>query len=162
MTLCQSLSGRKQTYRNIIHFPCCLIVNYRNAEIASGILCGCLPVLPQFFRHFVPKLVSKISTFRLGRSPLEKYKGASSTGRPAPWEEPYDPRLLQGPYLELGQLNRTLGPTTVIHGGKQDSMSDIQTNGQQARDESSQCSATEKEATNGQILGTVRVERSGF
>ena len=29
-----------------------------DAEIASGIICGCMPVLPQFFRHFLPKLKS--------------------------------------------------------------------------------------------------------
>ncbi|CAD6582658.1 MAG: hypothetical protein ASARMPREDX12_000997 [Alectoria sarmentosa] len=126
---------------------------WTSAEIASGILCGCLPVLPQFFHHLVPKMVAKISTFRLGKSLSKKFSSNSNTGRAAPWEEPFDPRLHQGTYLELGELDRTLGPSTVIHGGKQDSMADVQKNGKQARD-------TEKEPTDGRILRTVRVERS--
>ncbi|MCJ1458495.1 hypothetical protein MMC28_008868, partial [Mycoblastus sanguinarius] len=127
------------------------------AEIASGILCGCLPVLPQFFRHFLPKIASKISTFRQTKSPShisKKYGSSAHTGKTASWQDPYDPRLLQGNYLELGERDKTLGPSTTIHGGKQDSMSDIQKDWHYPGDESSQRSDTEKEAGNGQILKT--------
>lgn len=33
-------------------------------EISSGIVCGCMPTLPQFFRHFVPKITSRLSSGR--------------------------------------------------------------------------------------------------
>lgn len=133
------------------------------AEIASAIICGCLPVLPQFFHHYVPKLTSKISTYRQKKSPghISKHYGSSShTTKAGSWQDPYDPRLLQGNYLELEDRDRTLGPSTIIQGGKHDSVSDIQQKGKHPRDESSQCSDTEKEAADGQILKTVRVERS--
>lgn len=33
------------------------------AEISSGIICGCLPTLPRFFRHYAPKFKTIFKTF---------------------------------------------------------------------------------------------------
>ncbi|KAI4274159.1 MAG: hypothetical protein LQ337_004124 [Flavoplaca oasis] len=44
-------------------------------EIASGIVCSCLPVVPAFFRHYMPKLTSSF------KSSLEKVKGSRSGGQ---------------------------------------------------------------------------------
>lgn len=35
---------------------------HRVGELATGIVCGCLPVIPPFFRHFVPIIASKLSS----------------------------------------------------------------------------------------------------
>ena len=35
----------------------------RNGEIAGGLVCGCMPAIPQFFRHFVPKIKSVFSSY---------------------------------------------------------------------------------------------------
>ncbi|KAL8857491.1 MAG: hypothetical protein Q9178_005985 [Gyalolechia marmorata] len=44
-------------------------------EIASGMVCSCLPVVPAFFRHYMPKVTSSF------RSSLEKVKGSRSGGQ---------------------------------------------------------------------------------
>lgn len=36
----------------------------RVAEIAAGIVCGCMPVLPQFIRHFKTRVVSYYTSIR--------------------------------------------------------------------------------------------------
>jgi hypothetical protein len=33
----------------------------RNAELTSGLICACLPVVPAFFRHYVPKVRTTLS-----------------------------------------------------------------------------------------------------
>lgn len=33
----------------------------RIGETSSGIICGCMPTIPQFFRHFLPKITTKLS-----------------------------------------------------------------------------------------------------
>lgn len=49
--------------------------NNSDAEIASGIICGCMPVLPQFFRNFLPKLTS---TFVNSSAPYSRRSGHSA------------------------------------------------------------------------------------
>ena len=44
-------------------------------EIASGMVCSCLPVVPAFFRHYMPKLTSSF------KSSLGKVKGSRSGGQ---------------------------------------------------------------------------------
>ena len=95
------------------------LLKYSDAEIASGILCGCHPVLPQFFRHFVPKLVSKVSSSRIGKLFSKKDGSDSSSGKAVLKVEPSDPRTLRGTYLELSNWDTTTGSSTVIAGGKQ-------------------------------------------
>lgn len=36
-------------------------------EISGGIVCGCMPTLPQFFRHFIPKITSRLSSGRTNK-----------------------------------------------------------------------------------------------
>ena len=135
------------------------------AEIASGIICGCLPVVPQFFRIFVPKIASKITAIRQSKSSSQgsrKYGSSLRNGRAALWHDPHDPRLLQASYLELGQRDKISGPSTTISGGKQDRSSDVQRGGKYPWDESSQVSEVDEEAAGNKILKTVRVERSSF
>lgn len=103
-----------------------------------------------------------VSTSHLKRSLSKKYSSNSNNGRAASWEQPHGPRILQRTYLELGELDRSPGPSTFVHGGKQDSMSDSLRNEEHTRHESSQCSDIEREAVDGQILKTVRLERSSF
>lgn len=37
---------------------------FRYGEVAIGIVCGCMPVLPQFFRHLIPKVNQQLSYHR--------------------------------------------------------------------------------------------------
>ena len=98
-----------------------------------------------------------VSTSRIGKQLSKKYRSNPSSGRAVAWVEPYDPRLLQGNYLELGDLDRQTGPSTAIEGGKKDTIDESQRNKTNAG-QNDQCPDTEKEAASGQILKTVRVE----
>ena len=48
------------------------------AEVSSGIICGCLPVLPAFFRHFASKITF---TFNLYSPEIRTSKDNYSTDR---------------------------------------------------------------------------------
>ena len=74
------------------------------AEIASGLLCGCLPILPQFFRHFILKVTSRYKT--KGRT--SKTSAASISGKPLASSDGLDthPPLPQGNYLELDEQDK--------------------------------------------------------
>lgn len=84
------------------HFP------PRDAEIALGIMCSCMPILPRFFRHLVPKIKSRMSSYRQskggerGGSSAAASRGSiiisPTTTTTTPWEERYDDsRRLQSP-----------------------------------------------------------------
>lgn len=47
----------------------------RLGEISGGIICGCMPALPQFFRHFVPKITTALGAS--GRRKAAKYSASS-------------------------------------------------------------------------------------
>ena len=91
------------------------------AEIASGIVCGCLITMPHFFRHFAPKIASKLSLSRHSRS-----TGASKLAPFVPvraskvpdWSGAYESAATRGKddYMELGESNTWQGPaTTILH-----------------------------------------------
>ena len=103
-----------------------------------------------------------VSTSNLKRSLSKKYSSNWKNGRTASWEQPQGPRILQGTYLELGELGRSPGPSTFVHGGKQDSMSESPRNEEHTRHENSNFPDIEREAGDGQILKTVRLEKSSF
>ena len=42
--------------------------SYSLGEISSGIVCGCMPIIPQFIRHFYPKIRSQFSSRSLGNN----------------------------------------------------------------------------------------------
>lgn len=87
------------------HFP-------RDAEIALGIMCSCMPILPKFFRHLVPKIKSRLSSYR--RSKGERASSATSGGSisrtTTPWERYDDSRRLQSsspaPDIEMVSLGQ--------------------------------------------------------
>ncbi|KAJ4294075.1 hypothetical protein N0V90_007764 [Kalmusia sp. IMI 367209] len=64
---------------------------WAEAEITSGIICGCLPAVPAIFRHFVPKLKSSIGSRNTKRNM------ATSDVRGATDEDKYG----KGSYIEL-------------------------------------------------------------
>ena len=99
------------------------------AEITIGIVCSCLPALPSLFRHYVPKVTSRLRSSRAGKirssSTLAK-KGSifssrgTQTGRHR--HDSVDPRLLDGKYLELSERASQngvsdTGLTTKVEGG---------------------------------------------
>jgi hypothetical protein len=47
------------------------------AEISSGIICGCLPAVPLFFRHFVPRLRSTMGSLTGRKKTSASTKGTS-------------------------------------------------------------------------------------
>lgn len=93
-----------------------LIAICRDAEITAGIICGCMPVLPAFYRHVV-QVKSRFSSgrrtkdFRTSQNyrkskELSPSKSGPSVSNPrsivAPWEDgDVETRILQGSYLEL-------------------------------------------------------------
>lgn len=95
----------------------------RDAEITAGIICGCMPVLPAFYRHVV-QLKSRVGSgrrtkdFRTSQNyhkskELNPSKSGPSTGNSrsivAPWEDgDVDDRIIQGSYLELD--DKAVGP----------------------------------------------------
>ena len=120
-------------------------------------------MIPQFFRHFVPKVVSKVFPSRIGK-PLSKKDGSDpNPGKAVPRVKPSDPRFLRQTYLELLDWDRaTTSSSTVITGGKKEKIDGSQKHGKDVWAESGECSDIEGEAANGQNLRTVRVESSRF
>lgn len=109
MILSLLLSGRKQFPLHLRPFPFPFQANQqtysyahfpRDAEIALGIICSCMPILPKFFRHLVPKLKSRVSSYRQSKG--ERVSSAASGGSlisptTTPWERYDDSRRLQSP-----------------------------------------------------------------
>lgn len=105
-------SGRKSCSPIQVHLVLKLIL-YRHGEICSGIVCGCMPTLPQFFRHFIPKLRSRLS---LGKS-SKVSSGSSQRQIERKRKQSVQPHLDTEVYMELDdevQLKATedkgLGP----------------------------------------------------
>lgn len=61
-------------------------VRLRDAEIASGIICGCMPVMPQLVRHLAPIIKSQFSTYI-----SSSRKGGSAASKPPPALDPVSP-----------------------------------------------------------------------
>ncbi|KAL9608797.1 MAG: hypothetical protein Q9167_006384 [Letrouitia subvulpina] len=71
------------------------------AEIASGIMSGCLPYVPHFFRHAVPKFTSILASYR-----SKGKTGDSDTTLTANSKDSSKPHLTVGP-LETNPLKST-------------------------------------------------------
>lgn len=70
-----------------------------HGELSCGIICGCMPVLPQFFRHFVPKITSYLSS---GKSSTDKASaGSSNRGGERMRKKSVVPHLDTQVYMEL-------------------------------------------------------------
>ncbi|MCJ1470266.1 hypothetical protein MMC07_008911 [Pseudocyphellaria aurata] len=70
---------------------------WSDAEVASGIICGCMPVTPRFLRHFLPIIKSRLLSSRdddkgNGFSPMEAAAATKVAGR----------RVSGGGFMELG------------------------------------------------------------
>lgn len=81
----------------------------RDAEIASGIICGCMPVVPQFFRHLLPKIKSHFGSYPLSKTESAS-RGIPSAANPvARWDEYDESHKLKGKDLDvdLHSLERT-------------------------------------------------------
>lgn len=133
-------------------------VEIRHGEITSGMICGSLPVLPQLFRHYIPKVASRLRSHKQSNQSSQNAprlaQGPSHNNRPfdVRSQDPYDLRLLPGDYLELHENDKRIGPRTTVGGGKQDFGSDPSVLTDTDYD-------AENQTANGQILKTVRLER---
>ena len=61
-------SGRKYHQVPTTNQAGFILPSYSFGEIGSGIACGCMPTIPQFFRHFYPEIKSRLSSPMLGRN----------------------------------------------------------------------------------------------
>lgn len=76
---------------------------FRISEVASGIVCGCLPVLPQLFRHYLPKIrKSLIATLRSLNRSTPNDSHVSKGSRTDTWTQ----APVKGLYIELDERNQ--------------------------------------------------------
>lgn len=86
-----------------------------DAEIAGGIICGCMPVLPQFVRHLAPKIKSVFSLYRLSSKNQFSSAKSSSIHKRGKAPDPYDDSCnLTGSY-DMDSM-----PTLTTQGDKTD------------------------------------------
>lgn len=82
----------------------------RDAEMASGIICGCMPVMPQFFRHFLPKIKSHFTSYNRSRAESAS-RGIQSAADPTvpSWNNYNDSHKLKGKDfdIDLHSLDQT-------------------------------------------------------
>lgn len=97
----------------------------RDAEIALGIMCSCMPTLPKFFRHLVPKIKSRVSSYRKSKGERGSFTASGgSIVSPATtsWERYDDSRRLQSaspaPEIEMVGLEQQtpMDKTAMPHG----------------------------------------------
>ncbi|KAL2042178.1 hypothetical protein N7G274_005366 [Stereocaulon virgatum] len=105
-----------------ITLPAMFATGFLAAELVSGLVCGCLPVLPKFFRHYFQKTPPTPSSRFPGASTnFSDYmrRGKSATHCDvAPLDLPSNRR--PGAYLELSERNemkRAQGCPSTIAGG---------------------------------------------
>ncbi|MCJ1424105.1 hypothetical protein MMC29_001992 [Sticta canariensis] len=82
---------------------------WSDAEMASGIICGCMPVMPQFFRHFVPKIKSHFSTDNRSKTESASRSTPFAANPVAPWGEHDEFHNLKGKHfsIDLQSLDQT-------------------------------------------------------
>lgn len=84
----------------------------RDAEMASGIICGCMPVVPQFFRHFLPKIKSHFSSSNRSKAESAS-RGIPFAATPVvPWDDDEESHKLKGKDFDvvLHSLDQTSDP----------------------------------------------------
>lgn len=88
---------------------------FRMSEVASGIVCGCLPVLPQLFRHYLPKIrKSLIATLRSLNRSTPNDSHVSKGSRTDTWTQ----APVKGLYIELDERNQRKDCTGTIGKGQ--------------------------------------------
>ncbi|KAL9127418.1 MAG: hypothetical protein Q9217_003714, partial [Psora testacea] len=122
MHLATSVSSAKSKDKTYYLFPVAL---WTLAEITSAIVCGCLITMPNFFRHFAPKLVSRLSFSRYNNS-RDSGSGRGSRkitalvpvrARPDQWggyQSDEDTMKDKDIYMELGESNTWTTPTPAM------------------------------------------------
>ena len=81
------------------------------AEVTSAIVCGCLPVLPQLFRHYLPIIGKSLSaTFRSMRQSRSSDLQRSKDSRDDTW----NPALSKGNYVELNEHSQSMDGKGII------------------------------------------------
>lgn len=58
-----------------------LIMYTRLGEISSGIICGCMPTLPQFCRHVIPIIRTKLSSQKSSQGSSDTYSKQSGRNK---------------------------------------------------------------------------------
>ncbi|KAI9842248.1 MAG: hypothetical protein M1837_007393 [Sclerophora amabilis] len=90
------------------------------AEIGSGIICGCLPVVPRFYRHFVHKVSTQQNSDRYNVTPANSTKLSDlsdSTNQTKAWHDStYSTHLPRGNYLVLDETNHDRQPPGKVSG----------------------------------------------
>lgn len=56
------------TYVLLPKVSCVTLIFHSVGELATGIVCGCLPVIPPFFKYLVAIVISKLSSLTYGKS----------------------------------------------------------------------------------------------
>ena len=96
----RTVASTKLTTTDDVTFQLTIVALWTYAEISSGIIAGCLPVLPALFRHFVPKMTS---TFNSYSRRIRASKNCSlNTQHTSQWSS-------SGVYVELDDKKRPLG-----------------------------------------------------
>lgn len=82
---------------------------WSDAEMASGIICGCMPVVPQFFRHLMPKIKSHFGSYRLSKTESASGGIPSAANPVIPWDEYDESHKLKGKDcdIDLQSLDKT-------------------------------------------------------
>lgn len=130
----------------------------RVAEVAGGIICGCLPVTPKFFRYseFVLKtrLLTYLQSGSPGNTPNSSSDVPNSKSPLGKWQNPANLHSYKDNYVEL---NDDWGVSTVVSGGNQtSSLGPLGLKSQRADD----CEDLENASPGNGIMKTVRVEAS--
>lgn len=104
-----------------------MLTRYREAEITTGIICSCLPTLPALYRHYVPKIASRLASnhhINGSRSGKQSFFSSRDKTSSSNYQQGDEPHLLREGYLELGGLTtgdnamgKYKGPTTNTREG---------------------------------------------
>lgn len=82
----------------------------RDAEMASGIICGSMPVIPRFFCHFLPKIKSHFTYYNRSRAESASRVIQSAANPTVPsWKNYDDSHKLKGQDfdIDLHSLDQT-------------------------------------------------------
>ena len=93
-----------------------LTYRIRMAEISIGIICGCLPVLPQFIRHYISRPSALLPSLRNpGQAKYTTRPGtASSSKSMTTWHDPESPSSqLKNKYIKLGERRLSQRPISI-------------------------------------------------
>ncbi|MCJ1239872.1 hypothetical protein MMC14_007870 [Varicellaria rhodocarpa] len=92
------------------------VVLWTMAEISIGIICGCLPVLPQFIRHYISRPSALLPSLRNpGQAKYTTRPGtASSSKSMTTWHDPESPSSqLKNKYIKLGERRLSQRPISI-------------------------------------------------